>query len=256
MKNRIKKYLKKEEITNIDEMLKEIEAKHNLLMSSSFMRVNDNTEIWAIELQKILSYEKYKKGGIKPKSSQEVSDLIDAINSVYKILKDPDAPEPTKAILEDMHLRTLGLLCGLVNDPYIKELFDRRNETPKDNPVMITFLDNMLGHIVFDRFYKAEFDKVNYDDMTEKEQDEYGKMTPEAGEKYNKEFTEVYEEYGIEAPITIHKEKAGDYISLKPAFSFLDKLPENYKKERKKEDAEFMKQIDKEINKEGATPTS
>jgi len=255
MKNRVRNLRKN--IPDIETLLKDIEkGLTNTLSDINLVEMSgDILDAWEVEFQKIMIYEKHiKQDGIRLNSSQEVSDLMDAINSVYKILKDPEAPPATKAIIEYMYNWTVAVIHLHPDDPYAQELFDRRNETPKDNPVMFNFLDNVLGGIVYDRFYQAEYDEMIAKgiDIDEHEENLTDDERRSHDKEYDKRYDAVCREYGLEGHI---RNRPDDYYSLpvkerlgqypKPAFSFLDKLPEYIKMER----AERRKHFEDEAKK-------
>lgn len=240
MNNRIRNIHKN--IPNIETLLKDIEGDFaNTFSGIDFVpTAGQILPSWQVDAQKIMLYEKYKRAnGARLNSSQEVTDLIDAINSVYNILKDPEAPETFKATLEYMYSWTVAIVSMPPDDKYSKELFDRRAETPSDNPVMFNFLDNVIDMMEWERFEQAKYNEMKKKGI---DIDAYEENLTEAerrknSQDYDRNFDAICREYGL----TDHaRNRTDDYYTLpdeeqakhypKPAFSFLDKLPKGYHK--------------------------
>lgn len=248
MRNRIKNYGKN--FKNLEGLLKDINKTQDIILSDADVLISEKQNKvlppWAINYQKILIYERHNKDILeKFTSSEDVTALIEALNTVGEILKDLETPEDIKALLTYFfRLRLIVLSRQQKENAFIKELFDRRNEAPRDNPLRQLFLHEYIHDKVYFRFYEQRYKEM---EARGEDPEDYEDNTPEGLERANKEwkehFNELCREYGEEG-----------LINWKDDLSYLKNLSEDLKKDLKIKD-EFIDEVIKKLDK-GDTPTS
>ena len=117
-------------------------------LSKGFKDVFSNSDIgeinqsplkdWQVEGKKILLYEQFNKNiDDKLTTSEDVSNLINALNSIANVVKDVEAPKEYKAFLLFSYRYRLFSLSNA--NKMVKELFNRKGEI-KESLIRSTFL--------------------------------------------------------------------------------------------------------------------
>jgi len=223
MRNRIKRFNRD---ADTEKLLKEAKRSINkIFMGFDLSEIERKvlSASWEIDLQTIMLCE--RKGSEELLTDKDVDELIKILNTVNKILKDPEAPEETKALLVEMYCKTL-LKYTLCKDKYrTKKLFERRAEIEKDNPLRSLFIVNYIEDEVYPRFYETRDKELEAKGIDLDEYDE--NLTKEELEKASKEWqehtNELFREYGESHLI--------GWVDLKIIKKWQEKLPKDIKME-------------------------
>jgi hypothetical protein len=231
MTNRIKTYTAN--ITSLEDLLKDINRKHNNILGEDLFTEGDILTIrplpsWATDIKQILLYERHAKDiGEEFTSSEDVTALINVLNTINRLLQDPEAPNDVKALTQygfSSRLRVIALK-GFDNK-YTAELFNRRNEIEKPNPLRNTFITEFINWEKYRRYDEPILSIMNEDEL-EKYDEDYAKLSEEEKEKQRQEDNarrkSLYEEYG-----------EGDLLTWKDSRDYLLMLPDDLKEHIKK----------------------
>jgi len=251
MKNRIKRFNR--ENADIENFLKEAERSVNkVFMDLDLSEMAGKVlPAWKVDLQTIMICE--QKGNDELLTDEDTDELIKILNRVNKILKDPEAPEETKALLVEMYFRTL-IRYYLCKEKYHGEkLFARRAEIEKDNPLRDFFIVRYVDMEVYPRFF-AEAQEARDAELEAKgiDLDEYYEnldkhITEEEAEResreYKEHFNELLREYGESHLI--------GWEDLKIIKQWQEKLPEEMKREMAEKERESRRETDIILKLEG-----
>jgi hypothetical protein len=234
MKNRIKKYTN---ITSLEDLIKDINRKHNSILGGDIFTEGDILTprplfSWETDIKQLILYERHAKNiGEEFTSSEDVTALINALNTISRLLQDPEAPDTVKALMQyffSFRLRVIALK-GFDNK-YTAELFNRRNEIEKPNPLRNRFITEYIEWDRYRRYDESILSKMNEDEL-EKYDEDYANLSEEEKEKQRQEddarLKSLYEEYG-----------EGDLLTWKDSRDYLSKLPDDLKEDRKKRQEE------------------
>ncbi len=244
MRNRIKRFNR--ENADTEKLLKEAETSINKVFAD--FDLSDMTgkvlEGWKVDLQMIMISE--QKGRDELITDEDTSELINILNRVKKITKDPEAPEDTKALAVEMYFRRLLKYTLLPEKYHGEKLFERRAEIEKDNPLRDFFIVRYIESQVYPRFYEAETEardaelKAKGIDLDKYYEELDENMTQEELDRDNKEWREhteeLFREYGEDALI--------GYEPLNAIKEWQKKLPEEIKKEMAEREAQSNRELD------------
>ena len=229
MKNRIKKHTN---ITSLEDLLKDINRRHNNILGEDIFPKGNIVTLrrppsWETDAGQIILYERHAKDiGEEFMSSDDVTALINVLNTLNRLLQDPEAPDPVKALIQyffSFRLRVLALK-GFDNQ-YTTELFNRRNEIEKPNPLRNRFITEYIEREQDRRYDEYILSKMNEDEL-EKYDETYANLSDEEKEKQRQEDDarreSIYKEYGEE-----------DLLTWKDSQDYLSKLPDDLKEDLK-----------------------
>lgn len=251
MKNRIRRFNR--ENADIENLLTEAEKSINKVFMDFDLSETAGQILpaWKVDLQTIMICE--QKGNDELLTDEDTDELIKILNTVNKVIKDPEAPEKTKALLVEMYFRTL-IRYYLCKEKYHGEkLFERRAEIEKDNPLRDFFIVRYIDNEVYPRFYEARDEARNKEleakgiDL-EQYYEEYDKnITGEQAEKESREwkehFNELLREYGESHLI--------GWEDLKIIKQWQEKLPEDMKREMAEKEQESKRETEIILKLEG-----
>lgn len=184
----------------------------------------------------ILHFGQYKRPSGRSLQTEEVGDYVEALKALNVVLADKNTPEVNKALMEDITRPRFYFGYPDPESPAVQAFFDMRDELPEDNPNLFRFIEDYIGALVYNRFYKAKDEGIK---KRGEDPEDHDPKTPEglkeANDESNKHFNELCREYGLNNHIREYDEEApsykgvkGGYIPKRPPFSFLDKRPQDY----------------------------
>lgn len=266
MKNRVKNYGRN--YSSLDDLLKDIQTRQEHLLDNAYpfdeakalcSRESDERIPDALKLMS------FKKHYID--NHRSILETRPPLDKLFEVLQALDRlvnskPDDTfhlvfKILYElqfEAELVELGNGTRNFSDEqmsYREELFNRRNELPKENTARRIFVECYIDEEVFNRFYLEKEKKAKRYET----EDEGENFTPEGAKEWDAHFNDLCKEYDEET----YKRKYTSPEAFYPNITRKDKLysmfVDNWTVDQKKKIEKSFKDLDKAIAKEkGTTP--
>lgn len=229
MRNRIKHY--GQDITSVDELLEDIKKQHEDFFDDKDTHITDALSLGkatlnergadAIKLLVFMKHYLWKDKSLLH-TRPEVGYLFEVLQAVDNLKRDDENAKRKDPLFELFVLHMFQILVGEIAGgtrgftdeqmQYREDIFNRRNELPKDNDTRRAFVENYIDEEVFNRFYEEKEREAGRFDND----DEGENYTPAGAREWDAHFNDLCKEYGEEQYCISYEHPDEYYYNITP----------------------------------------